>query len=134
MDKAIRTERLPNGNLRIVIPLEVRETAMGRRLRVEGDEPEESEGRSALLLAIARGRRWQACVDDGSVGGPREIAEAIGRDVSYVTRIMRLASLSPEVIHAIFEDDYPASVSLSKLGKAIPIDWEEQSAVFLGRE
>lgn len=44
MDKAIRTERLPNGNLRIVIPLELRETAMGRRLRIEGDEPEESEG------------------------------------------------------------------------------------------
>ncbi len=134
MDNSIKTERLPNGNLKIIIPIEVRETATGRRLRVADGGPDKNEGRDALLLAIARGRRWQAFIDDGTVGGPKEIAEAIGRDVSYVTRIIRLASLSPEIIVAIFRDDYPATISLTKLGKAIPIDWNEQRAMFLGKE
>ena len=51
-----------------------------------------------LLTAIARGRRWQAHIDDGSVATVKEIAERIGCNESYVARVMRLSLMSPAII------------------------------------
>ena len=49
----IRTERLKNGNIKVVIPIVIRQTAAGKRIDA-ADEPQELSNRQALLLALAR--------------------------------------------------------------------------------
>jgi hypothetical protein len=51
---------------------------------------------------------------------------------SYVTRIVRLAFLSPAVIDAIVAGTHLASINGATLTApgAIPIDWAEQQALF----
>ena len=66
----IRTERLENGNIRVVIPIVVRQTAAGKRIDA-ADEPQELSNRQALLLALARGRRWQRLIDDNEAAARR---------------------------------------------------------------
>lgn len=87
----VRTERLPNGNIKVVIPVVFRQTATGRRIDVANEPPAESDNRQAILLVFARARRGQRLIDDNEVGSAKDIAERIGRDVSYVARIIRLA-------------------------------------------
>ena len=129
-----KTELLPNGNLLVTIPIVIRQTAMGKRIECpEMQEAETSENRQAMLLAIARGRRWQKLIDDGAVTGAGEIAKATGRDESYVARIIRLATLSPEIVHAIIANEYPPPLSLTILQMAQPLSWEEQKKVLLGK-
>ena len=121
----IRTKRLENGNIRVVIPIVVRQTAAGKRIDA-ADEPQELSNRQALLLALARGRRWQRLIDDNEVGSAKDIAERIGRDVSYVARIIRMADLAPSIVHSIIAGDCPDRLSLSFLCDMTATDWSEQ--------
>ena len=127
----VRTERLPNGNIKVVIPVVFRQTATGRRIDAADEPPAESDNRQAMLLAIARGRRWQKLIDDNEVGSAKDIAERIGRDVSYVARIIRLADLAPSIVHSIIAGDCPDRLSLDMLKNCLPIEWEEQRRMFI---
>lgn len=127
----IRTERLKNGNMLVVIPIEFRQTAQGRRLVTDDAEPDEGGCRLSMCMAIARARHWQKMIDDGEISGADEIARSIGRDGSYVRRILRLSTLSPEIVHLIISGECPPKLSLNILTGAMPIDWDEQRELFL---
>ena len=58
--------------------------------------------------------------------GAEDIAERIGRDVSYVARIIRMADLAPSIVHSIIAGDCPDRLSLDMLKNCLPIEWEEQ--------
>ena len=64
--------------------------------------------------------------DDNEVGSAKDIAERIGRDVSYVARIIRLADLAPGIVHSIIAGDCPGRLSLSFLCDMTATDWSEQ--------
>ena len=102
----------------------------GKRIDA-ADEPQKLSNRQALLLALARGRRWQKLIDDNEVGSAKDIAERIGRDVSYVARIIRMADLAPSIVHSIIAGDCPDRLSLDMLKNCLPIEWEEQRRMFI---
>ena len=59
-------------------------------------------------------------------------AQAIGHDHSYVSRIMRLATISPRVIEQVINGgDLPPTLSATRARKTIPLLWEEQEREFL---
>ncbi len=55
-----------------------------------------------------------------------DLAGALGLDRSYVSRIMRLALLAPDIVEAIVDGREPSGLSLKRLTKGMPILWEEQ--------
>ena len=126
----IRTERLENGNIRVTIPIVFRQTANGRRIEA-ADEPQENDNRQAMLMAIARGRRWQRLIDDGEVASVTELARRIGRNESYVARVIRLACLAPDIVHSIIAGDFPPLLSLGVMKGSMPFSWEEQRKRFI---
>ena len=126
----IRTERLENGNIRVTIPIVFKQTANGRRIEAV-DEPQENDNRQAMLMAIARGRRWQKLIDDGEVDSVTELARIIGRNESYVAGVIRLACLAPDIVHSIIEGNYPLQLSLCAMRGCFPIVWEEQRKRFI---
>ena len=60
--------------------------------------------------------------------GIGEIAEDAGLSGSYVTRLLRLAWLAPDITQAILAGHHPPALTASKLlrGAALPPDWEGQ--------
>ena len=52
----------------------------------------------------------------------------------YITQIIKLAYLAPEIMNRIFEGDIPHEMTLGSLKKRIPLDWSEQKALFLAAE
>ena len=42
------------------------------------------------------------------------------------SRILRLTSLSPEIVEAILDGNEPKGLSLAKLRKKLPLIWSEQ--------
>ena len=128
---AIRTERLENGNLLVSIPITLQFTSNGKTVHTRGATTD-NVMREAILLALARGRRWQQYLDDGTVRSVREIAERVGRDESYVARLIRMATLSPRIIREVVAGRLTQQLSISKLTKQdIPEEWEEQEKIFL---
>ena len=128
---AIRTERLENGNLLVSIPITLQFTSNGKTVHTRGATTD-NVMREAILLALARGRRWQQYLDDGTVRSVREIAERVGRDESYVARLIRTATLSPRIINEVAAGRLTPQLSLSKFTKQdIPDEWEEHEKIFL---
>jgi hypothetical protein len=80
-----------------------------------------------ILLALARGFRWRARMDAGEFATHRDLARSLGLERSYVSRLMRLALLAPDIIEAIVEGHEPDGLSLDTLLHGdIPDDWPGQ--------
>jgi len=84
----------------------------------------------ALIIAIARAHRWKALLESGAYPSIDTLAAALKLDRSYVGRILRLTLLAPDIIQAILQGTEPSGLSLEKLTKAFPDEWEEQRRHF----
>ena len=97
-----------DGRLTLSVPIQFKRRA-GRKL-ITLPNGEVGEPRSwgiaptALQLALARGHRWLALLESGQVSSLREIAALEGVDNSYVSRMMNLTVLSPDIVEAILDD------------------------------
>ena len=49
---------------------------------------------------------------------------------SFVSRILRLAYLSPTVVETILDGKYPAHLTMKDLMEPFPMDWERQAEHF----
>jgi ParB-like chromosome segregation protein Spo0J len=82
-----------------------------------------------LLKAIARARCWFEEVASGLVQSLVEIAQREGLPKRYVTRLAKLAFLSPMVAEAVAAGPALAGINLQMLvdGRlALPPDWKDQ--------
>lgn len=79
-----------------------------------------------MQLALARGHRWLAMLESGDAGSLREIADKEGVDNSYVSHMINLMCLTPDIVAAILDDTLPDHVTLFDLAVNPPRLWEEQ--------
>jgi hypothetical protein len=54
-----------------------------------------------MLKALARAFRWRRLLETGAFGTIEELAEAEKINTSYVSRILRLTLLAPDIAEAI---------------------------------
>jgi hypothetical protein len=50
---------------------------------------------------------------------------------SFVSRILRLAYLSPTIVEAILDGKYPAQLTMKDLMEPFPMEWSMQEKIFL---
>lgn len=81
-----------------------------------------------LVKALARAWRWQNLIDQGVYTSVSEMAEAEGIAKSYVSRILRLSLLAPDIVEAILAGRANPAVTLESLPRPLPESWEEQRA------
>jgi hypothetical protein len=70
--------------------------------------------------------RWQRMLDKGVYATVSEIGDAENISKSYVSRILRIALLAPDVVEAILAGKSDAELSLESLERPLPMGWEEQ--------
>lgn len=80
-----------------------------------------------LIKAVARAYRWRQILENGEMGTIAELAEHEKISASYLTRVMRLTLLAPDIIEAIL-DGNPPSVAMSELLNPMTHVWAEQQA------
>ena len=85
---------------------------------------------AAWVKALARAWRWQRTLDDGVYSSVSGIGDAISTSKSYVSRIVRLARLAPDIIEAIVTGRADRSLMLAKLERPLPARWDEQRQQF----
>ena len=60
-----------------------------------------------------------------------ELAEQEGIASSYMTRVLRLTPLAPDLVEAILDGKQGPEVTLAQVLKQFPEDWEEQPGHFV---
>ena len=116
------------------VPLTVRRRGVEMRLIINGgDEPRKPD--PAMLKAFARARGWFEELSSGRVRSLVEIARREGLAKRYVTRLAKLAFVSPAFAEAVTEGAAPNSTSLQMLmnGRVdLPLSWNDQDELFTG--
>lgn len=83
---------------------------------------------NALVKAIARAFRWREMLEIGQHSTIREIANAEKINESYVSRVLRLTLLAPDLIEEALAGQYPQPLLLDHLIGGLPVQWDQQRA------
>jgi hypothetical protein len=117
--------------LTVHMPLTVRRRG-GRKVVIAPDGTEASviaaaaQIDSTLVKALARAFRWRRMLESGVVSTVGEIAVREKINKSYVSRVLRLTLLAPEIVEAILDGRHPEGVTLRVLLKGFPVEWDRQ--------
>ena len=110
----------------VTVTIPFRVTKRGGRKEVQ--LPPGANNRSpdyTLIKAVARAYRWRQILETGDMGTIAELAEREKIAPSYLTRVMRLTLLAPDIIEAIL-DGNPPSVGMTDLLDPMTPVWAEQ--------
>lgn len=85
---------------------------------------------AAVVQALARAFSWGETLESGQVKSISELARSLEVDGSYVTRILKLTTLAPDIVETIINGEEPDGLSLAKLIRSFPEEWMEQKIMF----
>jgi hypothetical protein len=119
-----------DGRLTVSVPIQFKRRAGRKQITLPSGESGEPRpwgvAPTALQLALARGHRWLAMLESGQVSSLREIAAREGVDNSYVSRMMNLTVLAPDIVEAILDDTLPDHLTLFDIAVDPQALWKEQ--------
>ncbi|MEM7677146.1 MAG: hypothetical protein AAF449_14180 [Myxococcota bacterium] len=81
---------------------------------------------NSLVKALARAFRWKRMLESGEFATIAELAEREGIAPSYMTRVLRLTLLAPDIAEAILDGKQGPEVTLGRLLEPFPVKWEKQ--------
>ena len=125
----------PDGRtLTIHVPMTFK-TRGGRKLVISPDGvPAWAKPRTridnTMVKALARAFRWRKLLETGVYSTVEEIATAEKINTSYVSRILRMTLLAPEIVEMIVDGRQPAELTMAKLMKPFPVEWKGQMRLF----
>ena len=84
----------------------------------------------ALIKALVRAHAWAKQLHAGKVKSLNEIAKAEGLTRGYVSDIVRMAYLAPDITEAILEGRQPQTLMLKDMMRTVPPNWVDQRRMF----
>ena len=81
---------------------------------------------NTMIKALARAFRWRKLLETGVFATIDEIAAAEKINASYVSRVLRLTLLAPDIVEAILDGRQPVEMTLSALMRPFPVGWAKQ--------
>jgi hypothetical protein len=114
--------------LTVRVPLAVRKPRGGRKLVLMPGAmaPGGAAADTTLVKALARAFRWRRMMEAGRFGTIDELAAAEKINSSYVSRLLRLTLLSPDIVEAILDGRQPEGMTLPALMEPFHSEWKIQ--------
>jgi site-specific DNA recombinase len=82
----------------------------------------------SLVRAVARAHDWMDRILRGEIPNQRALAKQTGFDERYISRIIPLAFLAPDITEAILDGKQDPNLSLEKCVNELPSEWALQQA------
>ena len=133
----IRMVEISDGRILLAMPIAFRQRSGRHRIIVPNGTEAATTSLAAqptpttsLQRALIRAHRWLAQLNNGKAKSIKAIAEKENVDNSYVSRIIHLTTLAPDIVSAIIDDQVPSTLALEQLVSNPPWSWEEQRRRF----
>jgi AraC-like DNA-binding protein len=131
MSKSKSKSTTDQGTLTVAVPLAIRKRG-GRKLVLSpAGEEITTLARpridNTLVKALARAFRWRKLLETGVYATVAEMADAEGINRSYVSRVLRLTLLAPEIVESILDGRMGMALVLPNLLENRPEIWAEQA-------
>ncbi len=89
-----------------------------------------TRGDPALVKALARAFRWRRMLETGAACSVSDIARQEKLNTSYVSRVLRLTLLAPEIVEAILDGRQAPEMTLRGLMQTFSAMWEAQRLIW----
>jgi hypothetical protein len=89
---------------------------------------------TALLKAVVRAHRWREMLESGDYDSAADLAKAEKVNDSYLSRVLRLTLLAPNIVESIVAGQHQPTLQLDDLLKPLPAEWEKQLPLLNGRQ
>lgn len=132
---SVYPEILPEGKVMLRVPAFFKYKD-GRKMIIT---PETLEGKnlespskvqSPIVNALRNAHEWRAMLESGKAASVAGLARELSLSRPYVTRILSLTTLAPDIVTALINGEEPNGLSLDKLVSGFPADWNEQKRFF----
>ena len=122
-----REKAIPN-TITVHVPFRIVKRGGRKEMRLPEGASLPRQADSALMKAVARAFRWKRMLESGDFATIAELAERERIASSYMTRILCLTLLAPDIIDAILDGRKGLEVTLARALERFPADWAEQRA------
>ncbi len=86
---------------------------------------------TTLQRALAKGYQWLKLLEEGKLTSIKEISLQENVTNSYVSRMINLTSLAPDIIATILDGDMPEQLDIKDISINPPKLWSQQRTKFL---
>ncbi len=119
-----------NGSLTVSIPIKIIRRGKCKAVTLPDGKTVQprpwDDKPTPIQQALVRGHRWLGMLESGQAKSLTEVAEREGMDRAYVSRMVNLTTLAPDIVAAILDETLPDHVTLFDLASGTPLLWEEQ--------
>lgn len=112
------------------VPFRIVKRGGRKEIQAPADAPVQRRTDNTLIKALARAFRWKRMLEAGRFATMAELGDHEKIATSYLTRVLRLTLLAPDVVDAILDGRQGPEVKLANLLDAFPLDWDEQRRCF----
>ena len=113
----------------IKVPIKIKRYG-GKKMMIlpEGAEstPPQQKPDETMVKALSKAFFWQKQIDQGQYRSIDDLASKKKINASYVSRILRLNLLAPQIKQAILDGTHPRGLSLQDMQSPFPDIWNEQ--------
>ncbi len=119
----------------VTIQVPFRIVKRGGRKEIQRPSGTQARGRpdDTLIKALAPAFRWKRMLESGEFTTIAELAGREGIASSYMTRVLRLTLIAPDIVEAILDGKQGPEVTLARLLEPVPVEWSEQASSLLPR-
>ncbi|MBF0339740.1 MAG: hypothetical protein HQL95_02095 [Magnetococcales bacterium] len=123
----MKTEMSKDGKTIVVtIPMVVKRRG-GRKLIIAPEGMDMPPPRDETLAKlVAKAHKWLKMLESGKAPSLRALAEQEKVGESYMSKVLRLTLLAPDIVTAIIDGRQPDVMSWRELTKPFPSVWSEQ--------
>ena len=114
------------------VPFRIVKRGGRKEMQVPDGAAQPQKTDNTLVKALARAFRWKRMLESGEFATIAELAEREGIARSYMTRVLRLTQLEPDVFEAVIEGRQGRAIKLARLMEPFPLSWIEQKNTFFG--
>lgn len=112
------------------VPFRIVKRGGRKEIQPPSDAPVQRRTDNTLIKALARAFRWKRMLEAGRFATMAELGEHEKIATSYLTRVLRLTLLAPDIVDAILDGRQGPKITLANLLDAFPLDWDEQRRCF----
>lgn len=99
----------------IHVPFRVVRQGGRKEMQLPEGAPRSRGADNTLIKALARAFRWKQMLESGEFASAAELAKREGIAPSYMTRVLRLTLLAPDIVEAILDGKQGPEITLTSV-------------------
>ena len=111
----------------IHVPFRVVKRGGRKEMQLPGGGVQARKPDNTLIKALARAFRWKRMLESGEFSTIAELAEREGIASSYMTRVLRLTLLAPDIVEAILDGKQVPEMTLARIHEFPVVQWSNQA-------